>query len=153
MFDDLIQELKKPEYQNLSDVQAADLINAKEITIRKPISVVKIKSYAIKEGFYADIEDACLNSDSSKRRLCKNIMAWIADPAGKIESVDFDDATTQSMLLALKNFGLITSTQINAIDLMANKTLRWVDSVGIGTCGIGFIQNARKAISKEMTNA
>ena len=37
----LIDELKKPEYQGLTDQQAADAINAKTVVVRSPVPADK----------------------------------------------------------------------------------------------------------------
>lgn len=144
MFSDLITELQKPEYQGLSDAEAAQAVNAKVIVVRDLVEVVRLKTYAIKEGFFADIDEACSDSDTSKRKLCKNIMAWINDPAGSITTVDIDNSTTQTMLMALEHYQLISAGQRTEIIEMANKTIRWVDSVGLGTVGEGSVRSARE---------
>ena len=35
----LIDELKKPEYQGKTDQQAADMVNAKTVTVRRPVEL------------------------------------------------------------------------------------------------------------------
>lgn len=144
MFNDLVEELKKPEYQGLTDAEATELVNSKTVVIRDVVDVLKLKTYAIREGFFADIDEACFDEDVAKRRLCKNVMAWINDPSGAITTVDIDNSVTQSMLSALVSFNLVTPAQQLEIDAMANKTIRWVDSVFLGTVGEGSVKSARE---------
>ena len=66
----LIDELKKPEYQGKTDQQAADMVNAKTVTIRQLVKVEDLKTFAMKEGFYPDIViDAQSATDINKRKL------------------------------------------------------------------------------------
>lgn len=46
----LIDELKKPEYQGKTDQQAADMVNAKTVTIRKRIINVDSRVASIERG-------------------------------------------------------------------------------------------------------
>jgi hypothetical protein len=144
MFELIVEELEKPEYQNLSDQEAADALNAKEVIVRELVDVVVIKTYAIKEGFFADIDEGCSSTDATKRRLCKNVLAWFNDPAGKIATVNVDDPTAQQMLLALKSYSIITQDQIDEIGNFANTAVRWVDDIGFGTVGEGHVKSARE---------
>jgi hypothetical protein len=142
----LIDELKKPEYLSLSDQAAADAINAKTLMVRRPISVADIKAYAIQQGFYADIDEACSDPDPFKRKLCKNVRAWVDDAAGKLLTIDADSSTASSMLTGLVNYKLITTLQANAIDGMAWKSIKWTDSIGLPNIEPGHVQSARSMI-------
>ena len=46
--DPLVDELRKPEYASLDDQQAADAINAKTVTYRRPASSADVKAAAIR---------------------------------------------------------------------------------------------------------
>ena len=142
----LIDELKKPEYTSLTDQAAADAVNQKTLMVRKPIPVADIKAYAIQQGFYADIEEACQDADATKRKLCKNVRAWVDDAAGKLLTIDCDSGTASTMLAGLVAYGLITSMQAGAIDAMAWRSIKWTDSVGLPEIGVGLVRNARKMI-------
>ena len=142
----LIDELKKPEHLSLSDQAAADAINAKMLMVRKPISVADIKAYAIQQGFFADIDEACSDPDPVKRKLCKNVRACVDDAAGKLLTIDADSSTVNTMLTGLVNYKLITTLQANAIDGMAWKSIKWTESVGLPEIGVGLVRNARKQI-------
>jgi hypothetical protein len=144
MFELIVEELKKPEYQDLTDREAANALNAKEVIVRSLVDVVVVKTYAIKEGFFADIDEGCSSTDSAKRKLCKNVLAWFNDPTGKIGTVDVDDPTAQQMLLALKNYSIITQDQMSEMINFANKAVRWVDDIDFGTVGEGHVKSARE---------
>jgi hypothetical protein len=147
----LIDELKKTEHLSLSDQAAADVINAKTLMVRRPISVADIKAYAIQQGFYADIDEACSDPDPVKRKLCKNVRAWVDDAAGKLLTIDADSSTANSMLTGLVNYRLITILQANTIDGMAWKSIKWTDSVGLPNIEPGHIQSARSMIQNGVT--
>jgi hypothetical protein len=146
MFELIVEELKKPEYQEMTDQEAACALNAKEVIIRSLVDVVAIKTYAIKEGFFADIDENCSSADSAKRKLCKNVLAWFNDPTGKISTINVDDPTAQQILLALKSYSILTQDQIDEIGNFANTAIRWVDDIGFGTVGEGHVKSAREMI-------
>lgn len=143
-FTPLCDELKKLQYQDKTDQEAADLINAKTEVLRKPVDCGALKAYAIKQGFYAAIEENCTSSDASERHLCLNIKAWIDDVGNRLQTVDMDDAITQDMLVGLVGYGIINTVEEQAMSDMANVTVKWVDLNGYGELGIGLVQAARR---------
>lgn len=147
----LIDELKKPENSGLSDQAAATAINAKILMVRRPISVADIKAYAIQQGFYADIDEACSDPDPVKRKLCKNVRAWVDDAAGKLLTIDADSGATGTMLAGLVAYGLITALQASAIDEMAWSSIKWTESVGLPNIEYGHVQSARRMIQNGTT--
>jgi len=140
----LCDELKKPIYRTMNDVEAAQAINEKIVMVREPIPVADVKAYSIEQGFYADIDEACTDSDATKRKLCKNVRAWIDDAAGKLQTIDVDSGSATTMIEGLVAFELMSRTHANQIYAMANRGKRWVDLQGIGTVGEGHIKSARE---------
>ncbi len=139
----LCDELKKPEYQGKSDQEAADMINLKTEVVRRPVDCGELKAYAIKEKFYADIEDGCTASDATQRRLCRNIKAWIDDIGGRLQTVNMDDPIANEMMTGLVAFDIITAAEAQAMDDMGNVTVKWTDLNGYPEIGIGLVINAR----------
>ncbi len=148
--DPLVAELARPEYAGLSDEDCATIINAKTVSYRKPVETAAVKAYSIREGFWAAIDDACDSDTQATRRLARNVRAWIEDAAGKLPSLDMDAPATVAMLDGLVAASLITADQRTALLAMGDATMRWVDSIGIGTVGIGLIRNARKIIGVQI---
>lgn len=140
----LCDELKKPIYQTMNDVEAAQAINEKIVMVREPIAVADVKAYSIEQGFYADIDEACSDADANKRKLCKNVRAWIDDAAGKLQTIDPDSGSATTMIEGLVTFGLMSRTHASEIYAMANHGKRWVDLQGIGTVGEGHVKSARE---------
>lgn len=140
----LIDELKHPIYQGLSDQEAANLINLLTVTRRKPVKVADLKSYAMQKGFYPDIViDAQQATDLQRRKLCLALWLWIDDPGGRIEHADLDLPKAKESLDGLVAYGYITTQQRIEIDAMANDSIRWVDSIGFGTVGDGHVRSFR----------
>lgn len=146
IIDPLVAELSKPEYAGLDDEDCATPINAKTVSYRKLVETAAVKAYAIREGFWAAIDEACDSEIQAVRRLARNVRAWIEDAAGKLQYIDMDAPATVAMLNGLVAASLITAEHRTALIAMGDATMRWVDSVGIGTVGIGLIRNARKML-------
>lgn len=140
----LCDELKKLDYQGKTDQEAADMINAKTEVVRRPVSCAALKAFAIREGFYASIEDSCGSDNVGERRLCKNIKAWIDDIGGRLETVDMDDAKVQDMLVGLVGYNIVDADDANALSHMANVTVKWTELNNYEEMGIGLIQAARR---------
>ena len=151
--DPLVDELRKPEYASLDDQQAADAINAKTVTYRRPASSADVKAAAIRAGYWADIDVGCDSPDVPTRRLCRNIRGWLEDCAGKLPTLDIDNLATQAMLNSLVDKGLITAENKAELLALGDATQSWAESVGIGVVGIGAVRNARKVIAAEVNNA
>jgi hypothetical protein len=141
----LATELAKPEYASLTDQQAADAINAKTVTVRRLIETWRIKQYAIEQSIWGKVKVALRKNDTPDEvyGLCSQLIDWVDDQAGKIQTVDVDLASVQMMLGGLVQIGVATQEQVNAILAMADTPIRWVDSVGMGTIGDGHIRSVR----------
>lgn len=137
-------ELAKPEYTGLSDQAAADAINAKTVTVRELVPTWKIKQYAMEQGIWGTLRIAAKDAEQLPvRGLAITVLDWIDDVSGKIQSVDMDLPSTQTMLGGLVQYQLATQQQAEAIAALANVTKNWAAHNGIGEVGIGFIRAAR----------
>jgi len=140
----LATELAKPEYASMSDQEAASAINAKTVTVRRLVETWRVKQYAIEQGIWPQIvlirEDAT-QEDLVLRGLCVSVVSWIDDPG--IKTIDVDLPKVQEMLGGLIAYTIATQEQANAIIEMANTSIRWVDSVGLGTIGDGHVRSLR----------
>lgn len=143
--DPLITELAKPEYSGLSDQAAADLVNAKTVAVRELVPCWLVKQLAIESGYWAAIKIASQSSDVplQVRGVALSAVDWIDDSSGKIQNVDMDSPAVLAMLSGLVAAGLLTQSQSDDLQALADQTKRWVDVVGLGTVGIGFVKNAR----------
>jgi len=141
----LIDELRKPEYATLSDQQAADAVNAKTVTIRQPVAAERVQASAIASGLWAIVKIAAQNTalPNPPRGAAMSFVDWIE--AGR--PIDMDGGTVQGVGQVLLSYNLATQPQLDALQALADTAARWVDTVGIGEVGIGYVINARKAIA------
>ncbi|NBW19057.1 MAG: hypothetical protein EBR82_64885 [Caulobacteraceae bacterium] len=141
----LVVELAKPEYSGLSDQAAADAVNAKTVSVRELVPCWLVKQLAIESGYWAAIKIASQSSDVplAVRGVALSAVDWIDDSSGKIQNVDMDSPAVMAMLSGLVAASLLTQSQSNDLRSLADQTKRWVDVVGIGTVGIGYVRNAR----------
>lgn len=142
----LIDELKKPEYQGLTDAQAAAAINAKVVAVRVPIDCWMAKQHALENGYFAPLYKASKDPVSPCRDLCISVLAYIDDSAGKFQKIDLDRPKVREMLEGIIRCEFATREIIDELLGLADSHVAWVDHVGVGQVGIGLIQNARKEI-------
>lgn len=138
-------ELSKPEYSGLNDQAAADAVNAKTVAVRELVPCWLVKQLAIESGYWAGIKIASQSSDVpvQVRGVALSAVDWIDDSSGKIQNVDMDSPAVLAMLGGLVAAGLLTESQSSDLQALADQTKRWVDVVGLGIVGIGFVKNAR----------
>jgi hypothetical protein len=141
----LIDELKQPQYATMSDQEAADAVNAKTVTIRQPVAADRVQAAAIASGLWAIVKIAAQNTalPNPPRGAAMSFVDWIE--AGR--PIDMDGGTVQGVGQVLLAYNLATQPQLDALQALADTAARWVDTVGIGEVGIGYVINARKAIA------
>jgi hypothetical protein len=140
----LIDELSKAEYASLSDQAAADAINAKTVAVRVLVPTANVVAHASQNSYRHKLTQAANNPSHPCNGLAIDILAYI--DSVKIQNVDMDLPETQQMLAAMIQCGFATEQQVASLDALADQTVRWVDYNGIGTLGVGLVQNARKMI-------
>ena len=141
----LIFELRKSEYSGLSDQQAADAINAKTATIRKPVPAPMIRLRAMSLGMYAVVKIAAEDKSlpNPPRGAAINFIA-LADSQ---DTVDLDHPDVATNAGTLRQFSLASQEQIDAINSLGNVVIPWTAANDLPEVGIGFVINARKAIT------
>lgn len=145
MIRSLIDELRRAEYQGLSDQAAADRINAKIVPIRVPVNLWMVVEHASRNGYRAKLELARLDPTSPCRETAINILEYINSP--RLQTVDMDLPSTREMIGAMVLCRFVTQALADELIALADQTVQWVDHVGIGTLGRGSIHNARKELS------
>ena len=134
-------ELAKPEYEGLSDQEAADAINAKTVTVSQLVPNWQIKQHAILNGYWPLVKAGQLATDPQKAGLCLSVIDWVDD--ARIQNTDMNLAGVQTMIGGLVAFDLVTQTLANELFAMASGSIPWTQANGIGEVGIGFIRAAR----------
>ena len=138
----LIDELSKAEYASMSDQAAADAINAKTVTVRKPVELWQVEEHASRKGYRAKLERASKTEGHLCQEVALNILAYIN--SARLNTVDMDLPDTQLMIGAMVDCQFATQAMADELLALADQTVRWVDHNGIGTLGVGLVQNARK---------
>jgi len=141
----LIDELQKPEYSGLSDQEAADAINAKTATIRRPVPAQQIRLTLASRGKLAAIKRIGDNTAAPEPPYdaCATLMALLE--AG--DTIDLQNAAVSTASAILIQHNLLTQEDATAIAALGVRTVPWVDTVDIGEVGIGYVINARRAIA------
>lgn len=145
MTDPLIAELQKPEYAGLTDQQAADVMNAKTVTVRRTVSAESVQAAAIASGLWAIVKIASQNAalPNPPRGAAMSFVDWIE--AGRM--IDMDSATVSGVGSVLQQYNLATQAQLDALRALADTVIPWTEANGLPEVGIGLIINARKAIA------
>lgn len=81
--DPLVDELRKPEYASLDDQEAADAINAKTVTYRRPASSKQSRTHSgvggwILDGWVDDarVYDRCLHTEEIRTLARRRAIAY-----------------------------------------------------------------------------
>ena len=142
----LIAALSDPLFAGLSDQEAADTLNSRRVTVRRPVPQTAIKQHAALSGFYATVRLASLDSSTSVevRRHAINALAWVDDATGNMPPIDLDAEEGRALLSNLVACGLLTDSQAAALAALADNVIPWTESVGLPEIGVGLVQNARR---------
>ena len=143
----LIDELRKTEYQGLSDQAAADRINAKIVPVRVPVDLWMVVEHASRNGYRAKLELARLDPSSPCRETAINILEYINSP--RLQTVDMDLPSTREMIGAMVLYQFTTQALADELIALGDSHVPWTSHVGIGEVGRGRVQNARLEISRE----
>jgi len=142
MSEALIQELSKPEYSSLSDLAAADRINAKTVMIRKPVDLWMVEEHASRRGYRAKLERASKTEGHPCQEVALNILAYIN--SARLNTVDMDLADTQLMIGAMVQCQFATQPMADELLSLANQTIKWTESVGLPIATTGDVRVARE---------
>jgi hypothetical protein len=140
----LAAKLAEPQYAGLSDQLLADAINALRVTVRRPVPTWLVRQAAIEGGYWPSLVEARESTTPAIRALAITVLAWIDDQSGTIQSVDMDRPAVIGMRAALVQAGICSQPQADALSALADASIPWTESVGLGEIGIGLIINARR---------
>ena len=146
-YEPLIEELRKPRYIGTSDQQASDLINALTVTVKRLVPVVEVKQWAIEEAVYAPIIIGKQSSDERIKKLCISIEGWIDDVGGRVQNADLDKQAAIDMMQGLVLFSIATQAQIERLKSLRWKTVKWTESVGLGSVDSRMVARLRERMN------
>jgi hypothetical protein len=132
-YEDLKEELANSEYYELSDSDAADLLNANDETLfaSRKVSYLEILNECAGAGEILDIIEASTLPD----------VRW-AMVGIKSDGIDIGHPKTRAMIDRLVDDGIFTTTQGMALTAMA-PTQSKAQSLGLGLVSKGHVNNAR----------
>lgn len=148
----LATELAKPTYASMTDQEAANAINALTVSRPRLVETWEVKKAAIEGGYWAAIVMATepgnplqipAESLATVRGLAISARDWIDDVGGKIQTLDFQLASVQTLVGGLVQTGLMTQEQANALVALGTETVSWPVANGYPEIGVGFVRNAR----------
>ena len=130
---ELKKELANSQYDELSDLDAADLLNENDgsLFVSRKVSYLEILNECAGAGEILDIIEASTLPD------VKWAMVGI-----KSDGIDIGHPKTRSMIYKLVNAGSFTTTQGAALIAMA-PTQSKAQSLGLGLVSKGHVNNAR----------
>jgi hypothetical protein len=132
-YENLKKELASSKYSELSDSDAADLLNANDETFfaSRKVSYLEILNECAGAGEILDIIEASTLPD----------VRW-AMVGIKSEGIDIGHPKTRDMIGQLVDDGIFTTTQGMALTAMA-PTQSKAQSLGLGLVSKGHVNNAR----------
>jgi hypothetical protein len=141
---DLAAKIAEPLYAGLTDQALADAVNGLRVSVRRPVPTWLVRQTAIEGGYWPALIEARESTTPAVRALAITVLAWVDDQSGTIQSVDMDRPAVVGMRAALVQAGICSQPQADALSALADASIPWTESVGLGEVGIGLIQNARR---------
>ena len=144
MLSALASKIAEPQYRGLPDQLLADAINGLRVSVRRPVPTWLVRQTAIESGYWPSLIESRESTTPAVRALAITVLAWIDDQSGTIQSVDMDRPVVGQMRAALVQAGVCSQPQADALSALADASIPWTESVGIGEVGIGMIINGRR---------
>jgi hypothetical protein len=144
MLSALAAKIREPQYAALSDQLLADAVNGLRVSVRRPVPTWQVRQAAIEGGYWPALIEARETGANPVRALAITVLAWVDDQSGTIQSVDMDRPAVIGMRAALVQAGICSQQQADALSALADASIPWTESVGLGEVGIGMVINARR---------
>lgn len=141
----LIDELKKPEYQGKTDRQAADMVNAKTVSVRSLVDLWGIEEYARRNGIRVALERAKFDVTHPCQSIAIDILAYITSP--RTQKLDVDLEETRDMFGAMVQCGFATEQQVGEMIALADESVLWIDHNKVGRVTADIVKELREEIS------
>jgi hypothetical protein len=139
----LDDELAKPEYAGLADQQAADAINAKTVSVRVPVETGDLKFAMIGAGIWERLEAAAPpGSNDPPASQARTLMS----ACNSSRAIDLDDPRVDTLVQQCVTHDLMSQTEVDALNTLADQVVPWVSTNGVGEVGIGAVINSRRRI-------
>jgi len=140
----LATKIREPQYAGMGDQLLADAVNGLRVSVRRQVPTWLVRQTAIEGGYWSALVEARESTTPAIRALAITVLAWVDDQSGTIQSVDMDRPAVVGMRAALVQAGICSQAQADALSALADQSIPWTESVGLGEVGIGMIVNARR---------
>ena len=137
----LIEELSKPEYASMSDQQAADAVNAKTVAERQPVDSGELQDQCMALGVWAKLEAA---AETGKADPPASLARTMMQRLNQNRPIDLDTPAVQTMTANMISFGLMTQEEADTMDALADASVPWTSTNGVGEVGIGLVISCRR---------
>ena len=142
----LIDELSLPEYANLSDQEAADAVNAKTVAERQPVGSGELQDQCMALGVWARLEAA---AETGKADPPASLARTMMQRLNQNRPIDLDTTAVQTMTANMISFGLMTQDEADTMDALADVSVPWTSTNGVGKVGIGLVITCRRQMAAE----
>ncbi len=136
-------ELKRDEYRNLTDQDAADALNANVVAWRVNVPLKDINILARRFGLMLALRVAKRRTDSPVEvsALAEEALSLFEDRT--LDEIDMDDPASMGLMAGLMQVGLLTEEQAAAFDGLANGMTSRREQLGLPVVTAGDVQSAR----------
>lgn len=120
-------------YTGLTDVDAANSLNTPDRTIRRIVPTWEVKQHAIENGYWAAVTIAAeggIGIPNEVRGLAISARDWIDDASGKIQTLDFDRASTQAMVAGMVAATIMNQGDADSLSALANQSISRATEIG-----------------------
>ena len=114
----LSNEIRLPQYENMTDSEIADALNALSAATRRRVPIAELQALAMESGVYTALRVVVGNAQAPAE--LRAVAQTVLDLANaRFADVDMDNASAVQMFGALQQAGIITPQQAAAIDALA----------------------------------
>jgi len=137
-------ELSLPEYQALSDQDAADAVMAKAQNVRRPVDSGVLMDAAMGLGIWERLEAAAPSASTDPpARYARTMMTRLKET----RPVNLDHPSVIALVQNCIQYNLMTQAEADTLNALGTVSARWVDVNDVGEVGIGAVINSRRRIA------
>lgn len=114
----LSNEIRLPQYENMTDSEIADALNALSAATRQRVAVATLQARAYEIGASMALRMAIVapETPAQLRALCEEVLSLVNS---RLDSIDLDNPSAVQMFGALVQAGVLTQAQAAQIDGLA----------------------------------
>ena len=149
----LSNEIRLPQYENMTDSEIADALNALSAATRQRVPIAELQARAMESGVYTALRVVVGNAQAPAE--LRAVAQTVLDLANaRFADVDMDNASAVQMFGALVQAGVLTQQQAAQIDGLATVPGRSrAQELGLGTVTVEDILAARDWLAAQAAEA